>query len=169
MRTRCESAIVAPPNMVRTRLTVGSTNTPRSARGRAMSDMWMSSTGLVIGQSLQTQGLRRARSIEAFEHVRVHGIAFALERHRAQPADPRAGQRAQRARPDRDGSDGRRPLQPRRDVHRVADDRVALALVRADDADHRLAAVDADAEARPVGVRGLGWHGSPAYTEHLTR
>src|SRR3954462_13310411 len=113
MRTRSESAIVAPPNMVRPRLTVGSTNTTCSARGRAMTDMWMSSTGLVIGQCLQTQGLGRARSVEAFEHVRVPRVAFALERHRAQPADPRAGQRAQGARPDRDRPDRRGALQPR--------------------------------------------------------
>src|SRR3954467_13430992 len=152
MRTRSESAIVAPPNMVRTRLTVGSTNTTRSARGRAMTDMWMSSTGLVIGQWLERQGLRPGRSVELFEHVRVHRVAFALEGHGAEPAHARAGQRAQCAGADRDRADGRRALQPRRDVHGVADHRVALALVRADDPDHRLAAVDADAEARPVRV-----------------
>src|SRR4051794_6677006 len=136
MSTRCESATVAPPSIVRTRLTVGSTKTTRSPRGRAMTDMCMSSTGLVIGQWLQTQGLRPKPSVEAFEHVRVHRVAFALQRYRAQPADARAGQRAQRARADGDGADGRRALQPRGDVHGVADHRVALALVRADDADH---------------------------------
>src|SRR3954449_4290237 len=48
MSTRRESAIVAPPNIARTRFIVGSTKTTLSERGRAMTDMWMSSTGLVM-------------------------------------------------------------------------------------------------------------------------
>src|SRR4051812_18968689 len=156
MSTRRESAIVAPPNIARTRLIVGSTNTTLSVRGRAMTDMWMSSTGLVMSPWLQTQAPRPGPSVEVFEHVRLDGIAFALERHRAQAAHPRAGQRAQRSRSDRDRSDRRRALQACGHVHGVADDRVALALARAYDADHRDAAVDADAEARPVGMRRLG-------------
>src|SRR3954454_5117103 len=104
MSTRRESAIVAPPNIARARLIVGSTNTTLSVRGRAMTDMWMSSTGLVIGSWLQTQALGPGRAVEVFEHVRVHGIAFALELDRPEAADARAGQRAQRSRPDGDRS-----------------------------------------------------------------
>src|SRR3954451_11888381 len=96
MSTRRESAIVAPPSIVRTRLIVGSTNTTRSARGRAMTDMWMSSTGLVIDPWLQTQGSPPARSVELFEHVRLDRIALALQGHGTEVADPRAGQAAQR-------------------------------------------------------------------------
>src|SRR4051794_10984721 len=119
-----------------------------------MTDMWMSSTGLVMRSCLQTQALSPGGSVEVFEHVRVDRLALALERDRTERPDARAGQPAERAGPDRDRADRRRALQPRGHVHRVADHRVALALARADDADHRLAAVDADAEPRPVGVAG---------------
>src|SRR3954454_17723967 len=166
MSTRRESAIVSPPNIARTRLIVGSTKTTLSVGGRAMTDMWMSSTGLVIGPWLQTQGPPRGPSIELFEHVRLDRIAFALERDGAEAAHPRAGQRAQRAGADRDRPDRRGALQPRGDVHGVADHRVALALARADDADHRLAAVDPDPKARPVGVRAGG---GGARLEHVER
>src|ERR1700745_1055849 len=135
--------------MTRTRLTVGSTETTSPVRGRAITDMCMSSTGLVMRQWLQTQGPCRAPSVDLLEHVRVDRFALALERDRAEAPDPRAGQLAQRADPDRDRAYRRRARQPGGDVHRVADHGVALALARADHADHRLAAVDPDPEARP--------------------
>src|SRR3954451_23335078 len=121
-----------------------------------MTSMWMSSTFWVMAAML-TQPRRGSAVVELLEDIRLDRLALALQRDGAERRDPRARQAAQRSGADRDGADRRRPLQPRRDVHRVADHRVALALARADDADHRLAAVDADAEPRPVGMRaGVG-------------
>src|SRR4051794_18193982 len=147
MRTRRESNTVSPPNIARTRLTVGSTKRSRSV-GRAITAMCMSSTRRVIAASWQTRE-RARRSVERLEHVRLDGGPLVLQGARPEVSHARARQAAQRPRPGRDPADRRGALQPRRDVHGVADDRGALA-ARADDPDHGLAAVDLDTEPRPV-------------------
>src|SRR4051794_36017861 len=130
-----------------------------------MTSMWMSSTFWVM-EAMLTQPRQRSALVELLEDVRLDRLALALQCDRPERRDPRARHAAQRARADRDGADRRRPLQPRRDVHRVPDHRVALAVARPDDADHRLAAVDADAEPRPVGMRAGG---GDARLEHVQR
>ena len=53
----------------------------------------------------------------------------------------------------------RHSLQPTGDVHRVADGRVRLPQMRADEADHRFASVDADADAQFLAAQRLAGAG----------